>query len=299
LNVISPIDRDHSVTVEKTDSFVRAGLVLFGARWKAPMARALGVTRETVSRWVSTGEIPPWARNVVRLMNANKGSVLSLCDRTGNLVRPWAQAGFECFCVDVAHKAGEERRDGITWIGADVRGWLPPPRRYAIAFAAPPCTNLAVSGARWFRDKGMGGLTESIEIVEACRRICEWSGAPWMIENPVSTLGSYWRRPDFTFHPHEFGGYDGGSSDDYLKKTCLWTGGGFRLPQKRPIEAFRPLYIRDLSPSDDRADIRSVTPPGFARAVFEANVGKGYANRSMPTIVKEAFDLMHPDREIP
>jgi hypothetical protein len=50
-----------------------------------------------------------------------------------------------------------------------------PPRRYAIVFAAPPCTNLAVSGARWFKEKGVGGLTEAIEIVEACRRICEWS----------------------------------------------------------------------------------------------------------------------------
>jgi hypothetical protein len=64
------------------------------------------------------------------------------------MVRPWANAGFECFCVDAKHAAGEERRDGITWIGADVRDWLPPPRRYAIVFAAPPCTNLTVSSGR-------------------------------------------------------------------------------------------------------------------------------------------------------
>ena len=35
-----------------------------------------------------------------------------------------------------------------------------------------------------------------------------------MIENPVSTLGSYWRKPDFTFHPFEFGGWPGGANDD-------------------------------------------------------------------------------------
>ncbi len=55
------------------------------------------------------------------------------------------------------------------------------------AAAAPICDrvrraalhqHLAVSGARWFKKKGMGGLTEAIEIVEACRRICEWSVAP-------------------------------------------------------------------------------------------------------------------------
>lgn len=97
-----------------------------------------------------------------------------------------------------------------------------------------------------------------------------------MIENPVSTLGSYWRKPDFTFHPFEFGGWPGGANDDYGKRTCLWTGGGFRLPQKRPIEAFRPLWIYNLPPADNRGDLRSVTPPGFARAVFEANVGRHF-----------------------
>lgn len=275
MNVLLPIKRDDCVTVQESDSFVITGLILFGARWKAPMARALGVSRETVSRWVSNGDIPNWARNVGKLLNANKGSVLSLCDRTGNMVRPWADAGFECFCVDIEHKAGEETRDGITWIGTNVRDWLPPPRRYAIVFAAPPCTHLAVSGARWFREKGMGGLGEAIEIVEACRRICEWSRAPWLIENPVSTLGSYWRKPDFSFHPHEFGGFSGGHRDDYKKRTCLWTGGGFRFPEKREIPAFRPLFIHNMPPSEERGSARSVTPPGFARAVFEANVGRG------------------------
>jgi hypothetical protein len=267
------------VPVTEADRFTTAGLVLFGPRWKAPLARTLGVSRETVSRWVSAGDIPKWAVNAVALLSAGKGSVLSLCDRTGNMVRPWASAGFECFCVDLRHGQGEQC-DGITYIGADIREWLPPPRRYAIVFAFPPCTALAVSGARWFRDKGVAGLSEAIELVEACRRIAEWSCAPWMIENPVSTLGSYWRKPDFSFHPYEFGGWPGGAGDDYGKRTCLWTGGGFRFPQKKPIPEFRPLYIHNLPPSDSRADLRSVTPPGFARAVFEANVGRVSLNRA-------------------
>jgi len=44
--------------------------------------------------------------------------VLSLCDRTGNVVRPWAEAGFEFFCVDVRHRQSEEWRDDMTWIDA-------------------------------------------------------------------------------------------------------------------------------------------------------------------------------------
>src|ERR1700730_4053384 len=89
--------------------FTTAGLVLFGARWKAPLARTLGVSRETVSRWVNGGAIPKWAVNTVTLLSAGKGSVLSLCDRTGNMVKPWASAGFECFCVDLRHAQGEQR----------------------------------------------------------------------------------------------------------------------------------------------------------------------------------------------
>ena len=139
------------------------------------------------------------------------------------------------------------------------------------------CTE-PVSGSRWFRTKGIDGLTDALELVEACRRICEWSRAPWMIENPVSPLGSYWRAPDFTCHPHQFGGWPEGEGDDYegrnySKRTYLWTGGGFRLPQQRPMPEFRPLYIHDLPPPDERGDLHSITPPGFARAVFEANLG--------------------------
>ena len=171
-------DRDHSITLSEADHFTKTGLILFGARWKAPLARTLGVSRETVSRWTSSGDIPKWAITTVALLNTAKGSVLSLCDRTGKMVEPWAAAGFECFCVDIRHRQGEHRDGLITWIGADLREWLPPPRRYAIVFAFPPCTALAVSGARWFKGKGLAGLTEAIELVEACRRIAEWSRAP-------------------------------------------------------------------------------------------------------------------------
>jgi hypothetical protein len=101
-------DRDDSITLQNAGRFTMAGLVLFGPQWKAPLARALGVSRETVSRWVSSSDIPQWADNAVALLNTAKGSVLSLCDRTGNMVRPWAEAGFECFCADLHPSPGED-----------------------------------------------------------------------------------------------------------------------------------------------------------------------------------------------
>jgi hypothetical protein len=199
-------------------------------------------------------------------------TVLSLCDRTGNMVRSWAEAGFECICVDLRHPAGTHLSDGITYVGADVRIWIPPmDREYAAVFAFPPCTDMAVSGARWFRDKGLASLIESLEIVEACRRICEASGAPYMIENPVSTLSTYWREPDCVFDPCDYGGYLSPAGDNYTKKTCLWTGNGFIMPSSRRVEPVQGSLMHRMPPSDDRADLRAVTPMGFARAVFEAN----------------------------
>lgn len=161
--------------------------------------------------------------------------VLSLCDRTGNMLRPWADAGYDCLAVDIQH-TGDEVREGIRYVGADVRYWIPPRGEYVAVFAFPPCTNLAVSGARWFKDKGLRGLIDGLELVERCRAICEWSGAPWMLENPVSTLSTYWRKPDHLFDPCEYGGYLIPPGDAYTKRTCLWVGGGFTMPPKRPVQ---------------------------------------------------------------
>jgi hypothetical protein len=213
--------------------------------------------------------LPKWASGPQ--VATQEGVVLSLFDRTGNIVRPWAEAGYECIAVDLQHPPGETRRGLVTFVGANIREWWPPPRQYKIVFAAPPCSNLAVSGAPHFRAKGLEGLTAGLELVQAARRICEWSRAPWMIENPVSVLSSHWREPDFTFDPFEFGAYDGGKDDGYTKRTCLWTSDDFQFPEKRPILVSRQNLIHHMSPSPDRSDLRSVTPPGFSRAVFEAN----------------------------
>ena len=84
--------------------------------------------------------------------------VISCFDLTGTMVRPWADAGYRCYCVDIQHPKGETRQGNIIKVGADMRDWLPPrePIRFASFF--PPCTDVAVSGARWFRDKGLFSL---------------------------------------------------------------------------------------------------------------------------------------------
>jgi hypothetical protein len=199
--------------------------------------------------------------------------VVSLFDETGNMVLPWAEAGFLCYCVDLRHPAGEHREGNIIRVGADVREWLPPYAAVKMIFAFPPCTHVAASGARWFQDKGLGSLIEALQLFDAALRLAEWTRAPYFIENPVGTISTYWRKPDYTFDPCDYGGYLNPPVDAYTKKTCLWTGNGFIMPETKwvlPIEGSR---MHRLPPSIHRAALRSMTPKGFAQAVFKANCG--------------------------
>lgn len=199
-------------------------------------------------------------------------TVLSLYDRSGVALRPWADAGYRCIAVDIQHD-GTAERDGIAWVGADVRRYMPPmDADYAMVMAWPPCTHLAVSGARWFKGKGLYALAESIELFARAAEICEASGAPYLIENPVSTISTYWREPDYRFNPSDYALFaDEPDAEAYTKQTCLWTGGGFVMPEFAGVEPVNGSKMHLLPPSEDRADLRSVTPEGFARAVYQAN----------------------------
>lgn len=213
----------------------------------------------------------------------DKRPVLSLYDYTGNMVRPWAENGHECYCVDLKHAdksyergvVGTEQFNGggcIMNVATDVRSWVPPFKAYDAVFAFPPCDNIAVSGARWFTDKGLPGLSESIELVEAARAICERAeqcGAFWMIENPVSMLSTYWRDPDYTFHPYEYDGYTK-EDNSYQKRTCLWTSNNFVMPTTDAVEEWNEKIV-EMKRTEDRKEKRSTTPMGFARAVYQAN----------------------------
>lgn len=199
-------------------------------------------------------------------------AALFLFDKTAVMARPWADAGIDCYCVDIQHPKGETRDGHIIRVGADIHRWTPPlGREIAFVAAFVPCTHMAVSGARWFAGKGLYALADSIALFARAADICEASGAPYLIENPVSTISSYWRKPDHSFHPFQYAGIE--PRDNYTKLTWLWTGGGFVMPPHAPSGTLeRPdSRIHRAPPGDERADFRSATPAGFARAAFEAN----------------------------
>jgi hypothetical protein len=124
--------------------------------------------------------------------------------------------------------------------------------------AHPPCTDLAVSGARWFATKGLQRQRAALDFV------LELFNAPVpriALENPVSVISSRLRRPDQIIHPWQFGHGE-------TKATCLWLKS---LPPLTPtnIVAGREPRIHRLSPSSDRWKLRSATYAGIASAMAE------------------------------
>lgn len=208
-----------------------------------------------------------------------KGTILCLCDYTGIMAQPWIDSGYHAVLVDPQHPGGINSDGYVMRIGHAIDhpktwGYLRSLNDVVFVAGFPPCTDLAVSGARWFESKKESDPAfqfKAMQLVWQCHVIAEMFGAPYLIENPVSQISSFWRKPDYSFHPSDFTGHHPG--DNYTKKTCLWTGNGFVMPG-----AFRDnsLSVPDdrihkCAPGPDRANIRSATPRGFAKAVYMSN----------------------------
>lgn len=228
-------------------------------------------------------------------------AVISLCDLTGNMVRPWAEAGYECWCVDIQHSIRRTRTEQvgaglIHYEWGDVRSYRrPTDKPIAFMMVQTPCTHVAGSGARDFKKKRGYMLRDALEMFEAGGQVADWSGAPYCQENPVGVLSSvpHIGTPHFYFDPFQYSGYE--PADYYTKNTCIWGGNGFVMPEpfydraryergkaqmaerKRlkdphyPTPDYPDNRIHFASPNDDRSDVRSAAPMGFARAVFLAN----------------------------
>jgi hypothetical protein len=176
-------------------------------------------------------------------------TILSLCDFTGEWSRPYRAAGYDVIQVDLQH--GHDVRL-LRHVGP-VRGIL----------AAPPCTEFASSGSRWWAGKGDAPLISGLSVVDACMRII-FVHKPlwWALENPVGRLRDFIGEPAMAFDPCDYG-------DPYTKRTLLW--GTFRRPRRHPVEATEGSRMHLLPPSPQRAALRSVTPAGFAQSFYEAN----------------------------
>ena len=236
--------------------------------------------------------------------------VISLYDYTGEALKPWAEAGYTCHAFDIQHdEAGwVDRFEGggsIRFHKTDLHdhknlnaihsAFADKPVAFGMAF--PVCTDMAVSGAAHFAKKAEANPSfqdEAVSHAMWCVKVFNSLKIPFFIENPVSVLATKWRKPDHTFHPYEYGGYIAKNDarhprwpdyiadrDAYPKKTCLWTGNGFVMPPKVPVEpetGHSRQHLKLGGKSAKTKNIRSATPRGFAIAVMAANTQKDTSN---------------------
>ena len=182
-------------------------------------------------------------------MSEHSKIILDLCGGTGAWSKPYLDAGYDVRLITLPIDVRL-----VEYIGA-VYGIL----------AAIPCDHFAGSGARWWAGKGQKVLLEALSIADACMRFVALSNPDfWCIENPVGRLSRYYGKPIFTFHPYEYG-------DPYQKRTCLW--GKFSIPKKNLVEPTQGMKLFRMygGKSERTKRMRSITPPGFAQAFFEAN----------------------------
>lgn len=121
----------------------------------------------------------------------------------------------------------------------------------------PPCTHLAVSGARWFKDK----QDEQKEALEFVRKLLDAPIDKICLENPVSIISSKIRKPDQIIQPWQFGHPE-------TKATCLWLK---NLPKLTPTDIVegREARVHKMGPSPNRWKERSRTYEGIARAMAD------------------------------
>jgi hypothetical protein len=153
-----------------------------------------------------------------------------------------------------------------------------------------PCTDLAIAGARHFESKALNDSmfwAKAMELYYIGVDLANFFDIPYFCENPMSMISTLDRKPDFKFHPHEFGKYLPENHkhclypeiypgcDAYKKETWIWFGNGFVPPVKMsidPVSNDYPGWKKLGGKSERRKEIRSVTPEGFSKALFESNI---------------------------
>jgi site-specific DNA-cytosine methylase len=177
--------------------------------------------------------------------------VLVACEFSGVVRRAFRARGHDAWSCDLLPAADNDPHH----VQGDVREVLQ--AGWDLMIAHPPCTHLAVSGARWFKDKA----AEQAEALAFVRVLLAAPIKRKALENPVSVISSRIRKPDQIIQPWMFGHGE-------TKATCLWLD---NLPPLRPtnVVSGREARVHKLPPSPDRWKLRSVTYAGIAEAMAD------------------------------
>ena len=199
--------------------------------------------------------------------------VLIACEESQEVCKAFRARGFKAYSCDIQECSGGHPE----WhIKDDVLKHIN--ENWDLIIAHPPCTDLAVSGAAWFKEKQHDMRQQKscvffmYFILANCKHIA--------VENPIGIMSTVYRKPDQIIQPWQFG-------DNFAKSTCLWLKG---LPLLQPYVTEKPEleYIEWIDkktgklkrrpkwfadawhlPPEERSRVRSKTFPGIAKAMAE------------------------------
>jgi site-specific DNA-cytosine methylase len=176
--------------------------------------------------------------------------VLVACEFSGQVRDAFTAAGHDAWSCDLlpSETLGQHHQGDVTDILAEA---------WDLMIAHPPCTHLAVSGARWFKDK----QAEQAEALDFVRLLLDAPIPRIALENPVSVISSKVRKPDQIIQPWMFGHPE-------TKATCLWLKGLDPLTPTDVVEGREPR-VHYESPGPNRWRNRSRTMPGIAAAMAD------------------------------
>ena len=184
--------------------------------------------------------------------------VLVACEYSGRVRDAFAKKGHTAISCDLL----DSETVGYHY-KMDVRDCLDD--GWDLMIAHPPCTHLAVSGARWFKGKEK----EQAEAIDFFFTLANADIPQICIENPIGIMSTHYRKPDQIIQPWQFGHGE-------TKATCLWLKGLQKLVPSRIIQDpeqrrgnLTPSGQNKLGPSPDRWKMRSLTYQGIASAMAE------------------------------
>lgn len=191
--------------------------------------------------------------------------MLVACEYSGVVRRAFAAVGHDAYSCDLLPSDDDSPFHFQGRVEDQLERW-----HWDLMIAHPPCTHLAVSGARWFKEKPEKAQLQ-LEALDFVRLLMDAPVNKICIENPISVISTQIRRPDQIVHPWMFG-------HEASKPTCLWLK---NLPLLQPTNIVgKGEYVvtkggnripkwYNLPPSPDRGKLRSKTFEGMAKAMAE------------------------------
>ena len=180
--------------------------------------------------------------------------ILVACEESQVVTKAFRDRGHKAFSCDIQAASGNYPEWHLKGDAGNYLSW-----QWDMIIAFPPCTDLAVSGARWFKEKQADGRQQaSIHFFNKFTKIsCEKVA----IENPIGIMSTLYRKPDQIIQPWQYGHGE-------TKATCLWLKGLPKLTPTNIVEG-REAKVWKMGPSPERAKLRSKTYQGVADAMAE------------------------------